>query len=201
MNDATRKFWSAAVSERVRPVVWLSRRSAREYGGLCEFVWRKGDAPFGVVDVTEIDFTDRNGTPSPRANISFGRISDEQMIRHGLIDRITSLPVDVRHAHRARWARLRDENAALRVVEAGVLVSAPINYFDKLILSFVGEDWTRGARVVGDVFGQEPTYGAMDDMLLWSRVLALVDDGVLEGQGDLAMMATSSIRRTPTSQP
>jgi len=48
-------FWAAALTGDCHRVAWLSRRSAQDYAGFLELVWRLGDAPFDIVDVTELE--------------------------------------------------------------------------------------------------------------------------------------------------
>src|SRR5262245_59752495 len=38
-------FWKAALAQDVRLVAWMSRRSATEYCGFLEWLWRLGDLP------------------------------------------------------------------------------------------------------------------------------------------------------------
>jgi hypothetical protein len=41
-------FWKAALVEGVHRVAWMSRRSAPEYCGFLEWLWRLGDLPCEV---------------------------------------------------------------------------------------------------------------------------------------------------------
>jgi hypothetical protein len=83
------------------------------------------------------------------------------------------------------WRQLRSENAPLRVLRGDRLVSAPISFFDSLLMSFVTEDWQRVARVVGRslVSGMDDSLVTVDDILLRARVNALVESGRLEIRG------------------
>jgi len=47
-------FWEAALAEDVRRVAWMSRRSAPEYCGFLAWLWRLGDLPCEVIDLTDM---------------------------------------------------------------------------------------------------------------------------------------------------
>jgi len=77
---------------------------------------------------------------------------------------------------RLQWRRLRAENAPFRVVTPAGLASAPIDYFDQLLMERVTSEWRKVARVVGDTMGL--------DIVLLRRVMALIDEGKLLAEGD-----------------
>jgi hypothetical protein len=47
-------LWKAALIEDVRRVAWVSRRSASEYSGFLEWLWRLGDLPYEVVEPADM---------------------------------------------------------------------------------------------------------------------------------------------------
>jgi hypothetical protein len=53
--QAADAFWAEAISEDNSPVVWVSRHCALEYSAFLEFIARKGDAPFRIIDATGIE--------------------------------------------------------------------------------------------------------------------------------------------------
>jgi len=53
------KSWSEALAPATRRIVWTSRRSARDYSGFLEWLWRLGDQACDVVDLTELRFPER----------------------------------------------------------------------------------------------------------------------------------------------
>jgi hypothetical protein len=86
----TEAFWREALSSSHRKVAWLSRRSAMEYAGFLEWLWRLGDAPCEVVDLSEVTISHRlehapatgfgheswysqSGHNAPRQAMGFGR--------------------------------------------------------------------------------------------------------------------------------
>jgi hypothetical protein len=93
------------------------------------------------------------------------------------------------------WRRLRAENAPFRVVTAEGLVSAPADYFDALILERANTAWRRVARVVGDTMGYnfEP-FIQVGDLMLLTRVVALIGQGKLLADGDPWDMRSCNVR-------
>ena len=63
------------------------------------------------------------------------------------------------------------------VADSG-LVSAPADVFDALLLERATKDWRKVARVVAETMGHnmEP-YIQVGDLMLLSRIVALVDQG------------------------
>jgi hypothetical protein len=188
-------FWHEATTTTSTPVAWLSRRCAREYAGFLEFLSRRDEPPL-VVDVAGVAFVGRDGAPSPHTSNAVGYVRADQLIAHGLFDAAPRISDVEFQRERARWQTLKRENAALRVLDTTGLVSAPITFFDELILSCVTDDWQSCARVVGDaMYRSSSEFYQTGDLVLWSRVRALVEDGVLEGRGEMVEMRYSSVRR------
>jgi hypothetical protein len=53
VGEAT-SFWPEALSISNRRIAWLSRRSAQEYAGFLEWLWRLGKEPIEVIDLTDV---------------------------------------------------------------------------------------------------------------------------------------------------
>ena len=86
---------------------------------------------------------------------------------------------------RQRWRRLRSENAPFRVVTETGLVSASIDHFDPLLLAQATSAWQSVARVVGDTIGyNSDPYVQVGDLMLQTRVIALIEEGRLLADGD-----------------
>lgn len=97
---------------------------------------------------------------------------------------------------RARWRKLKDENADLRILDATGLVSAPITSFDDLILSFVTNEWRVCTRVVAHALVRAcKRFNQTTDLFPWSRLRTLVEEGVVEGRGDMQLMHENYVRR------
>ncbi len=193
--DQIDAFWTEATNTTATPVAWLSRRCVREYAGFLELVSRRDEPPL-VVDVAKIDFIDSKGARVPDISGSMGYVSPKMLIENTLLGRATRMSDVELQQERARWRKLKDENADLRVLDATGLVSAPITFFDELIMPVVTHKWRVCAEVVaralvrtGNAFEQT------SDRFLWSRLRTLVDEGVLEGRGDMLLMHESLVRR------
>jgi hypothetical protein len=190
-------FWSRATGRDIAPVAWVCRRNALEFAGFLEFVWRIGDHPFRVVDITEVEFAakpNRSESATWRAG-AFGLVPSDSIVRARLLERQTTLTGQELQAYRDLWKKLRTENAAFRVVSDLGLHSEPITYFDRAVASQVTEDWQKCNHVVGKILvalWDDGTY--CGDLTLWSRVQALADGGVFEMKGDGARMRDSFVR-------
>jgi hypothetical protein len=141
-------FWDTALSAAERRVIWVVRRAAPEYAGFLEFLSRLGDAPCEVVDLTDLDMVWRDGTRSPI--LSMGELHYNHIRENAFWDRAAPLAPAARARYREMWRKLRAENAPFRIVADQDLVSAPISFFDELLLSCTGTKWQKSARVIGD---------------------------------------------------
>lgn len=100
----------------------------------------------------------------------------------------------------ARWARLRRENAPLRIVRDGTLVSAPLTHFDEALKGFATREWELLIKLVARVLGHldagsdQPGQGCSYE-LLFARILALGQAGALEVTGPGPGMRDFKVRR------
>jgi hypothetical protein len=180
-------FWQQALSSDHRMVAWLSRRSAREYAGFLEWLWRRGDRPCEIVDLTNLQlpqFSEHGSVTAPVANLA--QIVFEDIYDDDLFEQIEVLPATTCRKYQALWRRLRDENAALRILKNDALVSSPISFFDTGLMSQASENWRKVAMVVGMTLLSQ-TEGQVSDLFLAARVNALVASGHLERQGRSAV--------------
>jgi hypothetical protein len=194
----TADFWKEALTPG-RKIAWMSRRTALEYAGFLEWLWRLGDQPCDVIDLTDVTVVGRgqDGRPTPpRLALSLALLPVDQILDNRLIDRAQALAPEARQQYRETWSRLRAENAALRVLNADGLVSAPISYFDPLLLSCATGRWQKAARVVGEALVKELADALLQsgDLLLFARVRALVETGFLETRGDLFEIRRFEVR-------
>jgi Protein of unknown function/Domain of unknown function (DUF1835) len=186
-------FWKEALRDDVRKVAWMSRRSAPEYCGFLEWLWRLGGQPCEVVDLTDMPVGNR------RRAFSLSLLDPEEIVDNGLLDRTTHLDAAARAYHLGIWRRLRTENAPLRVVGPNGIQSAQLSYFDAQLLSFAKASWQKPARIIGEVICEwvapemEPYFQAGDGVLA-ARIPVLVEQGLLEGRGNLLDMRASEVR-------
>jgi hypothetical protein len=93
-------------------------------------------------------------------------------------------------------------NAPLRVLDGNTLLSAPISFFDLLVMSHVTEDWRKVARVLGQalVAQMDDCIFQAGDIFPAARVNALVEAGRLELQGESALEMQASKVRLPAAR-
>jgi hypothetical protein len=199
------RFWHEALSSNHRKVAWLSRRSTMEYAGFLEWLWRLGDDPCEIVDLTDLKVFRGHEqgplVPAVRA-VSLGILAPKQINDNHLFDQAKTLPATARSEYRTLWRQLRAENAPLRVLADDTLVSAPISFFDALVMSHVTNQWRKVARVVGHAlyFQMDDCIFQTGDLFLAARVNALVEAGRLELQGRSALEMHYSEVRLPAAR-
>ena len=179
--------WQQALSHRHRTVAWFSRRSAREFAGFLEWLWRQSDSPCELVDLTELQLPQFSGKGPVAAPIaSLAQIVFEEIYDERLFEGTEVLAARTRCQYRTLWRQLRDENAALRILKNDILISAPISRFDAALMSEASENWRKVARIVSMTLSLQAE-AAVDVLFLAARVNALVASGHLERQGRSAV--------------
>ena len=183
--NSEERVWDEARFPNNRKIAWLTRRSAMEYAGFLEWLWRRGDDPCEVVDLTDVTVSDRGEHGPPRLAISLGMLHHDIIASEKLWDLAEPLQTSTRTSYRDLWRQLREENAPLRMIEGGTLRSAPITFFDSLLMSHATDDWQKVARIVGEGLAAEWDDGIFQtgDLVLAARVNALVESGRLECRG------------------
>jgi Protein of unknown function/Domain of unknown function (DUF1835) len=201
VSARSERLWDETRFRDNRKVAWLFRRSAMEYAGFLEWVWRLGDAPCEVVDLTEvkISYPPEHGPPRPPAlAMTLGMLHPDTIRHNKLWDLAEPLQLTARDRYLQLWRQLRSENAPLRVIEGNQLCSAPISFFDSVLMSYVTDNWQKVARIVGQalVFRMDDYIIQPGDIFLAARVDALVESGLLEIRGESALeMHVSEVRR------
>jgi uncharacterized protein DUF3658/uncharacterized protein DUF1835 len=192
-------FWGEALPPADRKVAWLSRRSTLEYTGFLEWLWRLGDQPFELVDVTDVTVIGHreDGTPTePQLAMSLGLLHPYQIIDNGLLDSAERITSAMHDQYRRLWERLRRENAPLRILGPHGLVSAPITHFDSALLSHARTQWQKAAMVIARalVDFSDASLLQTDDLVLAARLRALAEAGHVESEGDLSDIRHSEVR-------
>jgi len=191
-------FLAASIAKDIQPVVWFSRRDSRSYAGFLWWLSHLGEAPCEIVDLTDMLIV---GDPAgdrllpPHLAVSPGLVPPHEMIR--LREMARPLLPEERRRYQARWQALVRENAPLRVIEGTELVSAPITFFDPLLLSCVVSNWRKMSRIVGEAMGR---FYAEDlhqsgDWLLFVRLRHLAETGVVEWAGDITRVHYCEMRQ------
>jgi len=199
LTAATANFWTAALSTSAPRTVWFSRRGARELAGFFEFAWRL-PVPSGV-DVLEFDKEEvtyrwadgRTGTAMAKG---LAAIQAPYFVAKRFWDRAKPLDRAAWEHYPRLWTGLRTDDAPLRIVDERGLVSAPLTHFDELLVSCASDDWRRIARVLGTAIAKidEGPFIQPSELVLVSRIGALIDAGRLDGRGDLSQMHRSEVR-------
>ncbi|WP_342166571.1 DUF3658 domain-containing protein [Methylobacterium sp. SD21] len=193
--------WAEATSARVHPVYWVCRSDAAEHASFLEFAFRMNGRPFDVIDATDLDFVTRDGVRRPW---SLGIMRREDIVASGLKDKRRVFSRAECAAAAAAWAALRSEDAPLRIVRDGRLVSAPLTHFDAALISQATADWEVAAKVIGRTMQHlavevDPPGQAVSDIVLFGRIQALGDAGGLEIKGPGPGLRDYEVRKPTTA--
>jgi Protein of unknown function/Domain of unknown function (DUF1835) len=204
MTAESERGWREALAIDPRKVAWLTRRSAMEYSGFLEWLWRLGDAPCEVVDLSEVEISCRpeHRPRPPRLAMSLGMLHPDTIGDQKLWDLAEPLSMTERRRYRDLWQQLRSENAPLRVSDGDELVSAQISYFDSVLMSYATDKWQKVARVVGPAMASQMDDWIVQtgDMFLAARINALAETGRLEIRGKSALEILYSEVRLPKAR-
>lgn len=166
-----------SIQHESRLVAWYAPNRAESFAGFQWWLSQIDRKPVSIMSVPDLHFQGTDAIVS-------------------LVGQEIELSEEDRDRHQAEWRTLRNENASLRIVQDGILVSAPLDYFDKLILGFVSSEWRPAMRVVGDAFytiGVETDH-FIDDLFTFSRLRALSRLGGVEWDGDISDRRGSKVR-------
>jgi hypothetical protein len=194
----TNAFWSIALAPHGRIVVWASRRTVMEYAGFLEWIWRLGEQPYRVVDLTDVEteWQMPDGTVRTGRVTSLGLLEPDQIEIDRFLVRARPLPVSWLDRYLGMWRQLREENSALRIIRDDRLQSVPLTHFDQLVLSCVPAQWLTVSRVVGQALVEAWDDDGIQtsDIVLAGRTRALMEAGQLEHHGDLADWLQCEVR-------
>jgi hypothetical protein len=192
---AATSFWSEALSIDSRKIAWLSRRSTQEYAGFLEWLWRLGEETIEIVDLTDVVVAEsKDGPTKQRLAISLALLPTPVILESHLLDRAEILDSAPRARYRELWSRLKAENMPLRILSEGELVSAPLSFFDPLLLSYATQEWQKTATLVGEALACDLSTLQTGDLVLCGRARALAEAGRLESRGDLTDIHKSELR-------
>lgn len=184
-------FWKEAGQDADERLIWLSANSAHEMAGYLAYLEKFPDRPAFVVRPNE----HLPAHPTYGPLLGTGTANIEQLAE--VLSSAERRPMsDDAHLF-DRWHQLRSENALLRIIEDGRLVSAPVDTYDRLLLDAAMDRWQKGVLVVGKALGasfDEQIRVSSD--LLFTRLGALVRSGQLEAQGNVLGWDEES-RRAP----
>ena len=194
--DSLTEFWDLCLDPEREKVIWFTRRCAADYCMYLEVLRRIGDyRNASIVDLTDMRTEGSDGKTIKL--LTAGVANPEVLARHW--DERRPLTADDLSSADALWSKLRQQNAPLRVMKDGDLVSAPIDYFDAQILSYVRPKFMKVARIVGDVlgyidWGDEYAQG-LSDLFYFNRLVRMAERGEIEWVGSMVNMRRAEIRR------
>jgi hypothetical protein len=175
-----RQFRGSVASYDGELIAWVSRRSAVEYCDFLEFLSAARDKErLSIIDLSEA--RSKRGI----LHLSVGACGPEDLKEH--IGSERRLDSQEREQHLSLWELLSDENADLRMLADGELVSTTLDRFDGDILEKVPREWTSAARVVGNVMGwtdmDEEEVQGYGDLFWYNRLRALAGAHEIEWKG------------------
>jgi hypothetical protein len=195
-------FWRVLRSTEATPVIWFTRRSAREYSGFLELAWTLGEQPYQVVDFSGVEFVKRlhEGPGRLRVYLCLGEMPPVDAA--GFLGSAQVLSSGQRDRYRQIWSQLRERDAALRVLTDGGLASEPASFFDDALLKATPASWQTIAKTIGEVWGLSfhDNVFQISEMVLTGRIRTLVSLGSLESRGNIDDIRAGEIRR-PASSP
>ena len=201
--SAAELFWAEATALDATPVAWVCTTDAQEHAGFLEFVWRMAGRPFDLVDATGIEGPASPGQDGPSRPWSLGVMRSQDIVASRLVDRKSACTPERADKARTTWLKLRKDNAPFRIVKSGHLVSAPLEYYDVFLEKHSVKDWQKAARLIGETMGYleiglDPRGQSPSDMVLFGRMLALGEAGVLDVEGSGPEMRDYRVRRPST---
>ena len=174
-------FWDRLTTTAERLVLWFSRNSAQEFACFLACADRLGNRPYAIIDATR---------PRP----AYVSIMQPSMLA-SLAGSERILADEEKERFREHWRRLKRENALFRIASPEGLISAPANYFDSFLLERVPPAGERISRIITEVIGIDgDPYHQVGDIMLLTRVVALVESGKLVADGDPTDMHSTRIR-------
>ncbi len=144
-------FWEAALSGAARRVAWVSKRAAHEYAGFLEFVWRLDDTPCDVVEFDQDQITYLvDGRTERSLVLCLSELTPRHFEDQRYWERAAPLDEAARARYRANWAVAARRKRPAPHPRQDSLISAPITYFDDLLVSYTVDRWRKVARVIGE---------------------------------------------------
>jgi hypothetical protein len=193
LEPALTSFWETMQRSQERIVVWFGRHAAAEFAFLLACAERLAGRPYAIVDVTGLRFPSRGigdiTKTSPAPCVSF--LWPDQLA--SLLDTEQEASEEWRVEMSSRWRQLKQENAPFRIVTATGLESAPNDVFDASLLAQATTKWKKLNLVVGMTLGHQ-TYRQVGHEMLLTRIVALIEDGRLEADGDPWDMRSCRVR-------
>ncbi len=194
------EFWKRLDDWDGKLVLWFGLYSAAEVTLLHVLADRLRERPVFLADVTghQYAYTRRlDGKPALGGPAEAASLVQPEGLR-GLLGKERQATDRELTNLGARWQALVQENAPFRVVKNGVLISAPLDYFDEALLGAAKPTWQKLARVIGETLVSDAADLQVGDLLLLARAVALVEQGRLVANGDPWEMRSCEVRLPET---
>jgi len=195
-------FWDRFDQAKSRKVIWVSRRSSREFCGLLECI-HQSDANDSILinDLTDQLISRKTTDSITSVPIhSTGHLDVENMMR--FYGNCEVLRPELRESFVEEWKPLREENRHYRVFAGSKLISAPNSHFDESILLNLNEKWRKASRVIGETLQDHwiSYYNDVGFEALLVRLNELINDNQIVGRGDCTDLGLLEVRRLPKEQ-
>ena len=191
------KAWAEATASEVYPVFWVCMSCPSEQASFLEFASRMNGKTFDIIDATALEFATADGVKKPW---SLGSMRPEDIVSCDLYAKRRAISPSELSAASKVWSQLRKENTPFRIVRDGCLVSASLTYFDAFLIDQANQDWEISARLIGRAltsmsFDMAPHGQSASDVVLFGRMLALGENGLLEIAGSGPGMRDYKVRK------
>ncbi len=192
------RAWADATALGLHPVFWVCLRCPMEHACFLAFASRLEGRRVDIVDVTDVAHMSAGGVRHLR---TLGQLRAREIVASRVYETRRALSFAELRAASMRWAELRRENAPLRIVKDGRLVSAPLTHYDDLLVEQASQDWEVAPRLIGRMFDKLFSVDALagegtGDAVLFGRMLALGESGALDVRERGPGMLDYQVRRS-----
>jgi len=170
-------FLEVFENRKLPVTAWLSTNHAMIYAGFLWWLSHIREVPVFVIEADDLNITNSEG---------MAKLLDQEIL----------LSAEMSQFYQILWKKLRIENAPLRVINGGEMVSAQMDYFDSHLLSHATSEWQKMSRIVGHTMGDFFDAGIYQtgDLVLGARLADLAEASKLEWRGDLSHMQRCELR-------
>ena len=149
-KDLDKMLSAAAAGQALR--VWKSSAPHADcaYAFVCHAL-KEIDCPLYVIDM--LDFYE-TGDGITQTAADWGSIPAGQLYKFLPLQRLVS--DKEKHFQASLWSSLRNENAPLRAVVSGRLISVPEDFYDPILIHHIPDGEFLMARLIGELLGKYP---------------------------------------------
>jgi hypothetical protein len=184
-------FFHTVNSRDSKIIFWVCWHSAYEFCGFYNCVRQLTVNDLYYVDTMKAAQYEDGGSSDDGFPPRLAHISP--IIAAHLLGQESRISALFRAEQLQKWQRLRTENAPLRTIDVQGVQSVPLSHFDPFLLAFVAREWQSARWVVAQaaVQANNGNFFRVDMMTLTGRLRALVKEGRLEADKDIADPALS----------